>query len=203
MLKSLLMTLLILIVSKMKYLIVGLGNPGEKYQNTRHNIGFRVVDKLASFSKTSFESCRYAELAKTRFKQRTLFMIKPTTFMNVSGKAVSYWLIKEKIPIENLLVVSDDISIPYSFKRLKTKGSDGGHNGLKHIIDCLETSSFARLRIGVGSDFNKGQQSNYVLGEWSKEEESLLEENINRSIDIIHSFIIEGADRAMNKFNNK
>ena len=187
----------------MKYLIVGLGNPGVKYENTRHNIGFRVLDKLVSLSNTSFFNDRYADICEIIFKGRTLILVKPSTFMNLSGKAVNYWMQKEKVSAQNILVISDDISLPFSTIRLRSKGSDGGHNGLKDIIEVLESNTFPRIKFGIGSDFNKGHQSDYVLGNWSEKEINLLEEKIDFLIQMIFSFCTNGINRTMNDFNGR
>ena len=187
----------------MKYLIIGLGNPGAKYENTRHNIGFKVLDKLASLSNISFSTDKYADVSSVKFKGRTLVLIKPNTFMNLSGKAVNYWMQKEKISTENILVISDDISLPFSTIRLRSKGSDGGHNGLKDIINTLGSSAFPRIKFGVGSEFNKGQQSNYVLADWSEEESILLEGKLEFIIKMIQSFSAIGINRTMNDFNRR
>lgn len=185
----------------MKYLIVGLGNIGEEYANTRHNIGFTVADALAGESK--FTQDRHAFVAETRFKGRTLVLIKPTTFMNLSGKAVQYWLQAEKIPLENLLIITDDIALPFGTIRIKAKGSDGGHNGLKHIQEILGTSEYARLRFGVGSEFAKGRQSDYVLGRWSEEERKLLPERVAKSADAVKAFTTIGIGLTMTNYNGK
>ena len=187
----------------MKYLIIGLGNPGAKYENTRHNIGFKVLDKLASLSNISFSTDKYADVSSVNFKGRTLVLIKPNTFMNLSGKAVNYWMQKEKISTENILVISDDISLPFSTIRLRSKGSDGGHNGLKDIINTLGSSAFPRIKFGVGSEFNKGKQSNYVLADWSEEESIILEGKLEFIIKIIQSFSAIGINRTMNDFNRR
>lgn len=187
----------------MKYLIVGLGNPGEKYENTRHNIGFKVLDVLAKASNTSFEPNRLADTATIKHRGRTLILVKPTTFMNLSGKAVKHYLTSEKIPLENLLIVTDDLSLPFGTIRMKGKGSDGGHNGLKNIQDLVQTTKYPRLRFGIGSDFNRGQQIDYVLGEWSPEEENKLDERIQKASEAILSFSAIGLNHTMNAFNNK
>ena len=187
----------------MKYLIIGLGNPGEKYKNTRHNIGFRVLDNLASLSNISFSTDKLADVASLKFKGRSLILIKPNTFMNLSGKAVNYWMQKEKIPIENILVITDDIALPFSTIRMRSKGSDGGHNGLKDIIATLSTTSFPRIKFGVGSEFSKGRQSEYVLGEWSDDEEIILQERIDFVVKMIQSFSTIGINRTMNDFNRR
>lgn len=187
----------------MKYLIVGLGNPGEKYENTRHNIGFKVLDVLAKASNTSFEPNRLADTATIKHRGRTLILVKPTTFMNLSGKAVKHYLTSEKIPLDNLLIVTDDLSLPFGTIRMKGKGSDGGHNGLKNIQDLVQTTKYPRLRFGIGSDFNRGQQIDYVLGEWSPEEENKLDERIQKASEAILSFSAIGLNHTMNAFNNK
>jgi len=187
----------------MKYLIVGLGNPGEKYKNTRHNIGFTILDALANASNICFEPDRLADKAELKFKGRTLVLIKPTTFMNLSGKAVNYWLQREKIPVSNLLVLTDDIALPFGKIRIKAKGSDGGHNGLKDIQAVLNSNKYPRLRFGVGSEFNPGNQVNYVLGDWSIDEQEQLKERIETIGNAIKSFTTIGLDRTMNEFNNK
>jgi peptidyl-tRNA hydrolase, PTH1 family len=187
----------------MKYLIIGLGNPGEEYENTRHNIGFKVLDRLASLSNISFSTDKLADIASIKFKGRKLILIKPNTFMNLSGKAVNYWMIKEKISSENILVVSDDISLPFNTIRMRSKGSDGGHNGLKDIIKVLSSVSFPRIKFGVGSEFNKGRQSDYVLGKWSEEEEVLLDEKLDFVVKMIQSFSTIGINRTMNDFNRR
>ncbi len=195
-----------------KYLIVGLGNIGDEYENTRHNIGFKVAEALASvFDKEEdkkksvklFSSERYASVNQSRFKGNRLTIIKPATFMNLSGKAVNYWMQEEKIPFKNLLIICDDLALPFGTLRLKKKGSDGGHNGLTDIIATLNTTEFARLRFGIGSEFSKGHQVNYVLGKWSPEEEKSLAERIDQCVKITKSFIAIGVDRTMSDFNNK
>jgi len=186
-----------------KYLIAGLGNIGQEYANTRHNIGFIVADALALDSKTTFTTDRYADVSKTKFKARTLVVIKPSTYMNLSGKAIKYWLEKEKILLENLLVIADDIALPLGSLRLRAKGGDGGHNGLIHIIKTLNTSNFARLRIGIGDDFAKGYQVDYVLGKWTKSEEEVMTPKIKTTIEIIKSFTTIGLSRTMNIYNKQ
>jgi PTH1 family peptidyl-tRNA hydrolase len=187
----------------MKYLIVGLGNPGTKYENTRHNIGFKVIDALAKENDTTFTLGRHAEVTTVKFKGRTLILVKPTTYMNLSGKAVQYYLQSEKIPLENLIVIVDELALPFGALRMKQKGSDGGHNGLKDIQATLGTQNYTRLRFGVGNEFHKGQQVDYVLGEWSKEESSLLEERIQAAIEYVKSYATIGPERTMNFFNKK
>ncbi|MDL2262570.1 aminoacyl-tRNA hydrolase [Bacteroidales bacterium OttesenSCG-928-I21] len=187
----------------MKYLIVGLGNPGLEYQNTRHNIGFTVLDSLVKESGAVFFDKRYAYRAEIKYRGRTLILIKPTTFMNLSGRAVNYYLKQEKIPVENMLVVVDDIALAFGTIRIKPKGSSGGHNGLQHIEDILCSNNYVRLRFGIGNNFGQGYQSNYVLGEWTKDEKEKLPERINVAIDAIKNFPILGIERTMNFFNNK
>lgn len=172
----------------MKYLIAGLGNIGAEYANTRHNIGFITVDALARLSGVSFQSGRYADVAKLRVKNKSLVLIKPTTYMNLSGKAVRYWLDAEKIPLENLLVVVDDIALPPGQLRLRMKGGPGGHNGLISIIETLGTEEFARLRFGIGNDFPKGFQTEYVLGKFTKAEEEILLPKITEAVEMIRTF---------------
>jgi PTH1 family peptidyl-tRNA hydrolase len=174
----------------MKYLIAGLGNIGDEYAGTRHNIGFSVLDALARLSGVSFISGRYADVAKLKVKNKSLILIKPSTFMNLSGKAVRYWLETEKIPIENLLVVVDDIALPPGQLRLRMKGGPGGHNGLISIIETLETDEFARLRFGIGNDFAKGYQTEYVLGKWSAAEEELLIPKVGEAVEMIKTFVL-------------
>lgn len=187
----------------MKFLIAGLGNIGPDYANTRHNVGFKVLEALAQASNTSFMSKRYGDIAELKHKGRTYVLLKPSTYMNLSGKAVSYWLKTEKIPLENLLVVVDDIALPIGTLRLRMKGGDGGHNGLFSIIEVLETEDFARLRFGIGGDFPKGYQVQYVLGEWVKEELEMLPERCKKAGEIILSFGTIGLERTMNLYNKK
>ncbi len=187
----------------MKYLIAGLGNIGEEYANTRHNIGFIVLDALAAALDAKFTIDRHAFKAEAKFKGRTLILIKPTTYMNLSGKAVKYWLDKEKIPLENSLVISDDLDLPLGVLRLKVRGSGGSHNGLNHIIETLLTNEFPRLRIGIGDDFARGYQAEYVLSRWSKTEEKILIPRIEMAVEAIKSFVTVGIDRTMNDFNKK
>lgn len=185
----------------MKYLIVGLGNIGPEYSETRHNIGFMVLDALAKKTDIKFESKRYADKAEFRFKGRTFILVKPTTYMNLSGKAIAYWLKKENIPDENLLVIVDDIALPLGTLRLRKKGGAGGHNGLQDIIDHLGTEDFARLRIGAGDEFPTGHMMRYVLGEWNDEEKKVLDEKIAKAIEAIKNFGTIGVDLAMNTCN--
>ena len=184
-----------------KFLIVGLGNIGAKYDDTRHNIGFKILDDLASSEKITFESQKLGAIATFRFKGRTFILLKPSTYMNLSGKAVKYWLTKEKIPIENLLVICDDLNLNFGSIRLKAKGSDGGHNGLKDIQNTLQTQQYARFRFGVGDAFSKGRQVDYVLGTWNKDENKQLPERLSKSCELIKSFGTAGLNNTMNAFN--
>lgn len=186
----------------MKFLIVGLGNIGEEYTNTRHNIGFQVLDRIAKTSGKVFTQKRYAFVCEYKYKSRIFFFIKPTTFVNLSGKAVNYWLKKEKIPVENLLIVLDDIALPFGTIRIREKGGDAGHNGLIHISMILEQKNYARLRFGIGHDFSYGQQVDHVLGKWTDEELKNLPDRLDRIIDAIKSFGTIGIERTMNFFNN-
>lgn len=185
----------------MKYLIVGLGNIGAEYAHTRHNIGFDVVDKLVSKHGVSFHSDRYADLAEIKVKGRTLVCIKPTTYMNLSGNAVRYWLDKEKIPIENMLVIVDELAVPLSKLRMRASGSSGGHNGLRHIEEVLKTGQYARLRFGIGNDYPKGKQVDFVLGKWTKDEELVVQKKTDRAVEAIEEFVFLGVSRAMNLVN--
>ena len=187
----------------MKYLIVGLGNVGEEYAETRHNIGFKIADALAEQAKAFFTLDRLAHSCEFRFKGRSVTLIKPTTYMNLSGKAVNYWLQQEKIQMENLFVITDDLALPFGTIRIRAKGSDGGHNGLTSIIESFNTTVFARLRFGVGSEFNKGGQVDYVLGKWNIDEQKALSERIEKSMEAVKSFISIGLARTMNAYNNK
>jgi PTH1 family peptidyl-tRNA hydrolase len=186
-----------------KFLIVGLGNIGEEYKNTRHNIGFQVLDKFAQAEEFKFETVRLGDRAIYKLKGRTFVLLKPSTYMNLSGKAVKYWLDKEKLPLENLLVITDDLNLPFGSLRLKTKGSDGGHNGLKDIQDKLSTTKYSRFRFGISSEFGKGRQVDYVLGKWDDDELEKLPERLDKSIEIIKSFGLAGVNRTMNTFNGK
>ncbi|MES2800372.1 MAG: aminoacyl-tRNA hydrolase [Bacteroidota bacterium] len=187
----------------MKYLIVGLGNPGDKYAETRHNIGFKVVEAIAKELEGKFSIGKLADTCEVKYKGRTLVLIKPSTFMNLSGKAVNYWMQSEKIQRENLLVITDDIALPFGTLRMKGKGSDGGHNGLKDIQAVLNSQEYARLRFGVGNDFSRGRQADYVLGEWSKEENEKLGERIKTATEFIKGFVSIGLDMTMTNWNNK
>lgn len=185
----------------MSFLIVGLGNPGIEYENTRHNVGFKVVDMLASNAKVAFALNRLAHVAEYRSRGKNVYLIKPTTFMNLSGKAVRYWMNEYKIQQSNLLVVVDDLAIPFGSIRLRMKGSDGGHNGLKDIDATLGNNNYTRLRFGIGNEFSKGKQVDYVLGNWNVEELKLLDERLKTACDAVNSFMFEGVERAMSKFN--
>lgn len=187
----------------MKYLIVGLGNIGREYEYTRHNIGFRVLDALAKASNIVFADKRYGFVAELKVKGRTLILLKPSTYMNLSGNAVRYWLNQEKIPIENLLVVVDDLALPFGALRLKGKGSNAGHNGLGNIQSVLNTQEYARLRFGIGSDFSRGRQVDYVLDNFSDEEEDTLPAKLDTCSEIIKSFCLAGIQNTMNQYNNK
>ena len=186
-----------------KFLIVGLGNIGDKYANTRHNIGFKVIDEVAEEHNTTFETEKLGDVASFRFKGRTFILLKPSTFMNLSGKSLKYWMDKEKIPLENLLVITDDVNIDFGTIRLKAKGSAGGHNGLKDIEAKLGHQKYARFRFGVGANYSKGRQVDFVLGEWSKEETSQLIERLPTSAKVITSFGTAGLANTMNTFNGK
>jgi len=186
-----------------KYLIVGLGNIGEEYIGTRHNIGFSVLDAFAKASNVVFSEDRLAHTTTCQIKGRTLILIKPTTFMNLSGKALNYWMQKEKIPIENVLIIVDDLSLPFGVIRLRPKGSDGGHNGLKDIAETLGHENYARLKFGIGNDFPKGHQVQYVLGKWTPEEALRLSPRISQALNIIKDFAFLGMERCMSMNNNK
>lgn len=187
----------------MKYLIVGLGNIGPEYENTRHNIGFTILDAFAEASNVFFEHKRYGATCEVKLKGRTLILLKPSTYMNLSGMAVRYWMQKEKIELENMLIVVDDIALSFGTLRLKPRGSDAGHNGLKNIQSILGSDSYNRLRFGVGSDFERGQQVDYVLGRWTDEEQQALPARIDKAIEIIKSFCLSGMQFTMNNYNNK
>ena len=187
----------------MKYLIAGLGNIGPEYKNTRHNIGFQILDALSRASNISFNDKRYGFVAEYKFKARTFILLKPTTYMNLSGRAIAYWLQKESIELSNLLVLVDDLALPFGTIRVRAKGGAGGHNGLENINQALGRNDYARLRFGIGDNFHKGFQVDYVLGEWSKEEEKELPAKIDTCIEIIQSFGTIGTGRTMNFFNKK
>ena len=186
-----------------KFLIVGLGNIGSEYANTRHNIGFKVLDYIANQEGISFQTVKLGEVAELKIKGRTLLLLKPNTFMNLSGKAVKYWLEKENIEKENMLVITDDLNLAFGTIRIKTKGSDGGHNGLKNIQLLLNSSEYPRFRFGISDAFKKGQQINYVLGEWDAEEKEKLKERLEISSEIVKSFALAGLNNTMNTYNGK
>ncbi len=186
-----------------KFLIVGLGNIGDKYSNTRHNIGFKILDHFALKEDVTFVTQKLGDKATFKLKGRTFVFLKPSTYMNLSGKAVKYWMEKEKIPLENLLVVTDDLNLPFGSLRLKIKGSDGGHNGLKDLQDKLNTTKYNRFRFGISDAFSTGRQVDYVLGDWDAQETEKLTERLDVSIDIIKSFGLAGMNHTMNGFNGK
>ena len=185
----------------MKYLFAGLGNIGTEYENTRHNIGFEVVDAFARELKSEFSLQRHAFMAKGRFAGKEVILIKPSTYMNLSGKAVRYWLDTEKIPLSNMVVITDDLALPFAKLRLRKKGGDGNHNGLSDIIRILGRNDFARLRMGIGNDFARGYQAEYVLSRWESAERNQLPEFIDTSVELLKSFIKSGVDMTMNRFN--
>jgi PTH1 family peptidyl-tRNA hydrolase len=187
----------------MKYLIVGLGNIGEEYRNTRHNIGFMVLDALAKASNIVFKDGRYGATSTLSIKGRQMLLLKPSTYMNLSGNAVRYWMQQEKIPLENVLIIVDDLALPFGSLRLKGKGSDAGHNGLKYIAATLGTQNYARLRFGIGNDFPKGGQIDYVLGKFGEEDMKLMPERLETAGEIIKSFCLAGLNITMNQYNNK
>jgi PTH1 family peptidyl-tRNA hydrolase len=187
----------------MKFLIVGLGNIGSEYAETRHNIGFKVLDALAGASNLFFRTDRYGDVCELKHKGKMFILLKPSTFMNLSGNAVRYWMQQEKIALENVLVITDDLALPYGKLRMRGQGSDGGHNGLKHINQILQTTQYARLRFGISAEFSKGQQVDYVLGIWSPEENQVLSEHIERASKAVFSFGLIGLARTMNEVNTK
>lgn len=184
-----------------KFLIVGLGNIGIEYAETRHNIGFKILDALAHEEAFSLETVKLGSLGSFKIKGRSVYCLKPSTYMNLSGKAIKYWLEKERIPLENLLVLTDDINLPFGTLRLKGKGSDGGHNGLKDTQQMLQTTNYNRLRFGIGSEFGKGRQIEYVLGEWDDDERKALPERLKKTSEIVRSFVLAGLQATMNQFN--
>lgn len=186
-----------------KYLIVGLGNIGAEYVNTRHNIGFKVVDFIADTATISFETAKLGSVAEYSIKGRKLILLKPNTYMNLSGKAVKYWMDKENIAKENVLVITDDLNLPFGTIRIKAKGTDGGHNGLKNIQLILNTSEYPRFRFGISDEFKKGQQVDYVLGEWNEVEKEKLPERYKLAKEIVESFALAGLNETMNSFNGK
>lgn len=184
-----------------KYLLAGLGNTGEEYAATRHNIGFQALDALADDRDFAFEARKLGEVGSFKVKGRRVLALKPSTFMNRSGKAIRYWMEKENIPKENLLVITDDINLPFGTLRMKTKGSDGGHNGLKDVQQVLQHTDYHRLRVGVGSEFPKGRQIDYVLGNWNAEELEAMPERLKRISEMVLSFVLAGPKQTMNEFN--
>lgn len=187
----------------MKYLIVGLGNIGSEYAHTRHNIGFDVLDAFVEKQNDCiFQPDRLADVARCKVRGRTLVLIKPTTFMNLSGKAVKYWMEKEKIPIDRILVIVDDLALPLETLRLRAGGKDAGHNGLKNIQDLIGTNKYPRLRFGIGNDYSKGRQIDFVLNQWEPEEKPMVNKKIEKSMDIIQSFVFAGIQHTMNNYNH-
>ena len=184
-----------------KYLIVGLGNEGLDYVNTRHNIGFKILNDFAKYHNVEYESRKLGSLANYKFKGRTFFLLKPNTFMNLSGKAVKYWVDKENIPLDNLLIIADDLNLPFGTIRLKTKGSDGGHNGLKDIQEKLNTIKYNRLRFGISDKFLKGRQVDYVLGQWTDEEFLMIQNQLEKIRNVLLSFVMSGVNSTMNQYN--
>ena len=189
--------------SKPMFLIVGLGNIGDEYAATRHNIGFRVVDELARAAHATWEDKRYGFVTTIRVKNQQLLLLKPSTYMNLSGNAVRYWMQQKKVDLQHLLVVSDDLALPFGTLRMKPSGSEGGHNGLRHITQMLGTQAYARLRVGIGNDFLKGQQIDFVLSKFTPEEETALAERTEKAADAVRTFCLEGLQRAMCNFNGK
>ena len=186
-----------------KFLIVGLGNIGSEYANTRHNIGFKILDFIANQEAITFQTAKLGAVAELKIKGRTLIFLKPNTYMNLSGKAVKYWLEKENIEKDNMLVITDDLNLAFGTIRIKTKGSDGGHNGLKNIQLELNSTEYPRFRFGISDAFKKGQQVNYVLGEWDEEEKEKLKERLSLSAEIVKSFALAGLNNTMNEYNGK
>lgn len=187
----------------MKYLIVGLGNIGGEYRDTRHNIGFRILDAFAEASNISFKTERYGDIAEMRLKNKLLVLLKPSTYMNLSGNAVRYWQQKENIPLENILVVVDDLALPFGAIRIKPSGSDAGHNGLKNIAQMLGTQNYARLRFGIGNDFPRGCQIDYVLGHFTLDQRQQLPVRVDVAVDAIKDYVLQGLQKAMCDYNNK
>lgn len=186
-----------------KFLIVGLGNIGAEYVNTRHNIGFKILDHFAKKEGVTFQTAKLGDLAEYKVKGRTLLLLKPNTYMNLSGKAVKYWMEKEKIEKENVLIITDDLNIAFGTIRIKTKGSDGGHNGLKNIQLLLNSTEYPRFRFGISDEFKKGKQVDYVLGDWNEDEKTKLIERLDLSSEIISSFALAGLNTTMNTYNGK
>ncbi len=187
----------------MKYLIVGIGNKGEEYAETRHNIGFKVAEKVAETIDAPFKSSNFGLLAEGKYKGRKMFILKPDTYVNLSGNAVKFWMQKENIPLENILVITDDLALPFGSLRMKMKGSDAGHNGLKSIQTQLNTQNYPRLRFGISADFSEGRQADYVLGKWNKEEKEKLSERIEKFSQAVLSFVFAGIQNTMTGFNGK
>ncbi len=187
----------------MKYLIVGLGNKGAEYENTRHNIGFKVADKMAETLEVPFQTTNFGWMADGKYKGRRVLVLKPDTYMNLSGNAVRYWMQKENIPLENILIITDDLALPFGTLRMKGKGSDAGHNGLKNINEVLQTQNYARLRFGISADFSEGRQVDYVLGTWNEEENAALPERIEKFSKAALSFVFAGINNTMSAFNGK
>lgn len=186
-----------------KFLIVGLGNIGSEYDNTRHNIGFKILDHLAQKEELTYTTQKLGAVSTYKLKGRSFLLLKPSTYMNLSGKAIKYWLTKENIPLENLLVITDDLNLPFGSLRIKQKGSDGGHNGLKDTQLQLQTNKYNRFRFGISDEFSKGRQVDYVLGKWTPEENDKLPERLDKAIEIIKSFGLSGVNNTMNSFNGK
>ena len=186
-----------------KFLIVGLGNIGAEYSNTRHNIGFKALDFLAKKEGLSFENLKFGAVTELKLKGKTFFLLKPNTYMNLSGKAVKFWMDKENIPLQNVLMIADDLNLSFGTIRIRTKGSDGGHNGLKNITLILNTQEYARFRFGISDEFKKGKQIDYVLGEWNEEEKAKLPERLEVASEIIKSFGLAGLENTMTSFNGK
>jgi|TARA_B110000914_G_C15237242_1_gene342433 PTH1 family peptidyl-tRNA hydrolase len=187
----------------MKYLIVGLGNPGAEYENTRHNIGFSVVDTIVEENNLKFENSKLGSICRLKYKGRILVFLKPNTFMNLSGKSVNYWMKLEKLSVDNLLIITDDLSLPFGQLRLRAKGSSAGHNGLDDICSYLGGNIYPRLRFGIGNNFLRGGQSDYVLGSWDNDQEEQIKGKIDESIKVVYSFCTTGIDRTMNNLNRK
>ena len=184
-----------------KFLVVGLGNIGKKYEKTRHNIGFDIVDQLAIKLNSTFSSAKYGEILKTKFAGKQIVLLKPNTFMNLSGKAVLYWLKKEKIDVSNLIIIVDDLNLDFGISRLRKSGSDGGHNGLKDISNSLNSSKFTRLRFGIGNNYKKEKQVDFVLSKWNIEESAKLKYHLDKNVEIILSSLKKGLEFTMNKYN--
>lgn len=187
----------------MKFLIVGLGNKGEEYSETRHNIGFKVVERIAEILEVPFKSANFGLLAEGKYKGKKVFVLKPDTYMNLSGNAVRFWMQKEHIPLENVMVVCDDLALPFGALRMRKKGSDAGHNGLKNIQEVLQTQDYARIRFGISADFSEGRQVDYVLGKWKEEELQILKERIETFANACLSFVFAGINNTMNAYNGK